>query len=54
MLKLDHALGIIQKMNNIIIGIAILGIALIVIPIIISSAPNEIELIDKEGQNENL
>ena len=36
-------------MDNFIIGLVILGIALIVIPIIACHSSNEIELIDKEN-----
>jgi hypothetical protein len=35
-------------MNNIVIGIALIGIALFVIPIIACKSPDEIELIEKE------
>ena len=48
MLKQGQEQKIMLKMNDFIIGIAILGIALIVIPIIACHSPDKIELIDKD------
>lgn len=45
--KRDHVLSIMLKMNNIIAGLLILGIALFVIPFIACQSPDGIELKEK-------